>query len=154
MHPSRIVSAAFVIALLVTSVPVFADQAPSTATAPATSQPSGPPTLDAHIRREPVLPVSFPDYQLVELDLTKEVVFHVGNQTVVAKIPILAYIPVTRAGRASAVEHLAEARRILVTAAAGPQVTTNDLAAVRDLIEKSLSDLRIDASVVTKNGSK
>ena len=48
--------------------------------AKAWAQPS-PQTVEGHLRREPVLPVNLPDYELVTLDVRKEIVFHVGNQT-------------------------------------------------------------------------
>ena len=103
------------------------------------------PVVEGHVRREPVLPASLPDYELQSLDIQKEIVFHVGNQTVIGRVPVLVYVPVTRAGRSSAVDRLVEARALLVRSAASQQVTTADLAALRDLIEQSLSDLRSDA---------
>lgn len=110
------------------------------------AQPSTPQVIEGHMRREPVLPTHLPDYELQALDVKKEVVFHVGSQTVIGRVPVLVYVPVVRAGRANAVDRLVEARALLVKAAAAQQVTTADLAALRDLIEQSLSDLRADGA--------
>lgn len=123
---------------LVTGSIHAAEAAPTTEVLPA--------TVEGHVRREPVLPVNLPDYELVTLDIRKEIVFHVGNQTLIGRVPVMAYVPVTRAGRSSALDRLIEARAILVKAAASPQVTTADLAAIRDLLELAATDLRADAS--------
>lgn len=105
-----------------------------------------PTAIEGHVRREPVLPVNLPDYELVTLDVKKEIVFHVGNQTLIGRVPVMAYVPVVRAGRTSALDRLIEARSILVKSAASSQVTTADLAAIRDLIEQASTDLRSDAT--------
>jgi hypothetical protein len=106
-----------------------------------------PKVIVGHLRREPVLPLHLPDYELIELDIHKEAVFHVGNQTFIGRIPVLAYVPITRTGRATAVDRLIEARKILITSAASSRVTTADLAAIRDEIEQALDDLRADSSI-------
>lgn len=115
-------------------------------TAKTRAQPS-PQTVEGHLRREPVLPVNLPDFELVTLDVRKEIVFHVGNQTLIGRVPVMAYVPVVRAGRARAMDRLIEARTILIKSAASAQVTTADLAAIRDLIEQATSDLRVDTSI-------
>jgi hypothetical protein len=108
------------------------------------------PAVEGHLRREPVLPINLPDYELVTVDVQKEIVFHVGNQTLIGRVPIMAYVPVARAGRARATDRLIEARAILVKAAASTQVTTADLAAIRDLIELATVDLRSDAAPLVR----
>ncbi len=94
------------------------------------------------LRTEPVLPLKLPDYELTTLDVTKEVVFHIGNQTAVGRIPILVYIPVRRSGQAAAVDRLVQARTLLLKATASAGVSTMQLAALRDLLEGALRDLR------------
>lgn len=103
------------------------------------------------IRREPVLPTALPDYELRTLDVSKEVVFHLGEQTFISKLPIMIYVPVHRAGRAQAVDKLVEARALLVKATAAREVTTADLGALRDLIEQSIADLRTPLVGETKS---
>jgi len=114
--------------------------------ATAKAQPT-PQVVEGYLRRDPVLPVNLPDYELVTLDVRKEIVFHVGNQTLIGRVPVMAYVPVVRAGRARAMDRLIEARTILIKSAASAQVTTADLAAIRDLIEQATSDLRVDANI-------
>ena len=99
-------------------------------------------SIEGFVRREPVLPLSLPDFELTTLDISKEIVFHAGNQTYVGKVPIFVYVPVNRSSRANAVERLVEARLVLIKAAAAKEVSTADLAALRDLIERALVDLR------------
>jgi hypothetical protein len=144
-------AATLLIPLIVWPFARAADQRP--APTPTVAQP-GIPAIEGHLRRDPVLPVSLPDYELASLDVTKEVVFHIGNQTVVGHVPIMVYVPVNRVGRAQAVDRLIEARVILLKSAASSEVKMTDLAAVRDLLEQALTALRSDASVVSSGGGK
>lgn len=98
--------------------------------------------IEPFMRREPVLPVKLPDFELTTLDVSKEIVFHVGDRTFVSRVPVLVYLPVNRPGRAEAVDRLIEARAILVRSAAAGEVTTADLAGVRDMIEQAITSLK------------
>lgn len=127
--------------LLASIIAISTASAQDVVLSPDVSSPS-PQVVEGFLRREPVIPLALPDYELTTLDISKEIVFHVGNQTFVGKVPIMVYVPVNRSSRASAVDRLVEARGLLLKSAAAKEVTTADLAGLRDLIERALDDLR------------
>lgn len=98
--------------------------------------------LEGYVRPKPILPTTLDDYELRELDVRKEVVFHLGERTVVTRVPVLVYVPVEPASRKEALGLLSEARALLLTLAARSEpVGAHDLAALRDLVERSTEAL-------------
>jgi hypothetical protein len=108
--------------------------------------------IEGYVRTQPVLPKDLEDYELRTLDVRKEVIFHVGDRTVTATVPVFVYVPVARPARKQALELLSEARVILIEVAARKTAPTGlELAAVRDLIERSLRGLETPTMEIQSN---
>lgn len=101
-----------------------------------------PTEVAGHLRSDPVLPVQLADYELATLQVTKEIVFQIGDQTAIGHLPVLVYVPTRKPVRVEVLARLLEARHLLVKAAAAAGVSAGDLAALRDLLERAIGDLR------------